>query len=80
MNLDRLAACQKRILAWQDFLETHEISNSVRLKTLDTIKEYRNLLVRCWEQNRITDEDVNHLNDLERRLEGLNEDARLRTM
>ena len=79
MDKTRLAACQKRLKTWQEFLDSHYVADNVRTKTIDLMKEYRNLLTKCWENDAISSNDLESLTNLERRLESLNEHARLRT-
>lgn len=76
MKLHSFAEKQKRLKSWTTFSQTEVHDESLRLKFVDTLKLYRNLMARCWEQEKITEEDVVELEDLERRLESLNEQAR----
>lgn len=79
-TLARLAARQKRASDWDNFLQTEVQDPEVKEKTAETLKQYRALLARCWEENRITGGEEQQIRDFERQLEFLNEEARVRTV
>ena len=79
MELSDLARKQKRIKSWTSFLNNEVSDDSIRAQTVEALKLYRNYLSKCWEQRKISAEDKLKIEDLERQLEQLNEDARLRS-
>ena len=76
MELKLLAKKQKRLLFWTEFVESEVHDEQVRHETLATLKEYRELLARCWEAEAVSEDSQAQLEDLERKLEALNELAR----
>lgn len=76
MKLSALAARQKRLKFWNTFVKEQVQDKTLRLTYVDQLKLYRNLLARCWEHGQITQADERELDDLERRIEDLNEQAR----
>ena len=77
MELNRLAAKQKR---YKDILLLSETTvQNVRLKTklLNTLSAYRATLADCWRKQTIGPDDVTRIDSLERELETLCGDARL---
>jgi hypothetical protein len=84
MDLTRLAAKQKRLNSWRDFLESGGAQVlDLRSRTLAALNQYSDLLEKCWEAsnssytNPINPEHLSQIEDLERQLEELNEEARL---
>jgi len=79
MELSNLAPKQKRIKAWTDFLNEHRPHLPEELNALysDTLKEYRNSIARCWEDGEVSVAHTEAISNLERRMEQLNEEARL---
>ena len=77
MDLATLTTKHKRFQDWSKFLQSELLSESLRLRTEDTLKAFRNVLAKCWESENVTPEDAQHIEDLERQLEQLNEEARL---
>lgn len=77
MNISDLAAKQKRAKFWIDFA-ANEIKD-VHVKNLvkQESRRYTELLSQLWEKGSVSVEDEKILLDLERRLEQLNEEARL---
>ena len=77
MELSSLARKQKRIKDWSTYLEEHVFDEGLKRRTSETLQQYRNLIAKCWEQERISESDELHLVSLERELEELNEEARM---
>lgn len=80
MLLKEIATKQKRLKDWKDWLEHETQDPQIRRLTGDALKEYSDLLFRCWELGQISAADGTKLQDLERKLEQLNEEARLRVV
>ena len=59
------------------FLEQEVTDDSVRLQMSETLKLYRNLIAKCWEDEAVSEDDGGSISTLERQLEQLAEDARL---
>lgn len=79
MDLPRLAAKQKR---YRDILEytTHEVRDPVlKPSLLQTLAQYRLALAECWSRGSVSAEDAVRIDSIERELEMLHNDARLRT-
>jgi hypothetical protein len=76
-DISRIAAKQKRASDWANFIEREVVDPAVKSSVQKDLSEYRALLKRCWEKNEVTAADVAALENLERRLEELNEEARL---
>ncbi|MCB0317819.1 MAG: hypothetical protein KDD56_03620 [Bdellovibrionales bacterium] len=72
-----LAAKQKRLLSWAEFTEKNVKSIDLKLKIGDALKDYRNLLAKCWENRDASDSDLEKISSLERELSMLNEEARM---
>ena len=77
MDLSRIAAKQKRLKTWTDFAHSDVQCEALKLKILDSLKDYRNLLAKCWENSAVSDIDMTKLEGLERELSDLNEQARM---
>ncbi|MBN8550675.1 MAG: hypothetical protein J0M12_15270 [Deltaproteobacteria bacterium] len=77
MELSALAAKQKRIQTWSQFIESEVQEPSLRNRFTSTLDRYRTTLVRAWKAGSISQEDENEMNDLERQLEQLDDEARL---
>lgn len=77
MKLSEIAAKQKRLRYWADVADSRTYSEQLRVRMKDTLKLYRNLLTKCWENGEIADSDQDEVLDLERQLELLDEEARL---
>jgi len=80
MKLSQLAAKQKRVRDWSQFLETQVQPDDLKVRTSSRLKEYRNLLARCWQEQVITEKDEFAILSLERELVKLNEEARVRVV
>ncbi len=77
MDMSRLSAEEKRLRDWQHFVQTEEIDDDVKQEFRETLKAFRNLLAKIWEQESVSEDDVNNLGDMRRRLTQLMEEARL---
>lgn len=77
MKISDLAAVQKRILAWKDFLTISTASPQLKEKVASTLGVLSKILVDCWNSGEVSTDDKARILDLERQLEVLNEDIRL---
>jgi hypothetical protein len=79
MKLPSLAAKQKRILDWTEFMEHGGIPDAhLRERTAAALTAFKEVIAKCWAEGVINAEDEARIVDLERTLELLNEEARLR--
>jgi hypothetical protein len=77
MELQRLAAKQKRYHDIKIFAE-HDVKEPlVRTHLLETLQNYKRALAQCWNKQAISAEDALLINSLERTLESLHNEARL---
>ena len=78
MDLSLLAAKQKRIKDWNDFVAEGGVQDA-RLKSevVSAIDRFKKVLVKCWEEQKISPEDEQMIRDCERKLEQLNEESRM---
>lgn len=79
MELPRLAAKQKRYRDILAFSNEETLDPSLKPPLLQTLANYRSALAQCWRQGNITSQDLLTLDSIERELEKLHNDARLRT-
>ncbi len=80
MELSRLSARQKRIQEWSRHLsDNHYWNESLKVRFVDTLKDYRNLLAKFWESGVFGKSEDSQLADLERQLEQLFNESRLRS-
>lgn len=78
MQLSRLAAQQKRILDWQEFLaQGGAPTPKIRAESEAAITRLKTLIARSWQAKVITTEDESEIARLLARIEMLNEEARL---
>lgn len=77
MQLSDLAAKQQRLKTWLRYLDTEVQSEELHQRMKDTLQSYRTALARCWKTEKITDQDRDEIQDLERQLEELDEEARM---
>ena len=77
MDLRSLTRKQKRLKDWTNFLEQEVVDDATRVSLTNELKNYRNLLAKVWEEERVSEEDEASIDDLERRIEQLADDARL---
>ena len=75
MELPRLAAKQKRLLDLSRYTKEEEIDPAVRSKLLVALDSYRKALAAAW----LTPEQPGDLESIEREMDTLFNDARLRT-
>jgi hypothetical protein len=79
MNLTRLAAKQKRYLDIQNFAETEAHDPTIKLRLTQTLELYRNALAQIWrEKDAPQPESEGNLESIERDLERLHNEARLK--
>ncbi len=79
MELSQLAAKQKRARSWQKFIDAGETSDhAVIAQTKDLLVEFRASLSEAAHHGTIPAELEDKIINLERRLEQLNEEARLK--
>lgn len=77
MDLSTLAAKQKRVRDWSEFLFTDGLDESLRLELGTTLELYKKVLVSCWERQTISADDQRLMASYERQLEELNDRVRL---
>lgn len=77
MDMTRIAAQQKRLRYWNEVLKKGIQDEALKLRFVDTVKLFRNLLARAWERGELLEEDITRLNDLTRQIEQLEEESRL---
>lgn len=77
MELSRLAAKQQRLKSWAEFANTQVSDPLIKQETMNLLELYQAALARCWKNNNVASEDIQELEDLERKLNELNERARL---
>lgn len=77
MDLTAIAAKQKRLRDWSEFLETKGLPERLRQRVSTTLELYRKVLFECWESKQISPDSAFKIADLERTLEDLNEEIRL---
>lgn len=77
METGKLAEKQKRIKGWTKCLNELEDGDPRRLDLYDTLKKFRNLLTKCWEEEEVDEVSFNQIEDLERELEQLFKEAHL---
>ena len=79
MELPRLAAKQKRYMDVLRYTTTEHVDAITKPKLLSTLKSYQAALATCWRSQGGTPEDEKNLASIERDLDTLFNDARLRT-
>lgn len=80
MEISRLASKNKRIQDWRRFLsEETSINARVRAETEALLLELAEVLSVCWAAKSVSDKDEQQISDLERKLEELNDQGRLKT-
>ncbi len=78
-DLSWLSAKQKRVKSWQMFIKEETPNSEIKTKTEQNLKALSDKLMQIWEAKSCTQEDRNKIEDLERKLEQLNEEARFQT-
>ena len=79
MELPRLAAKQKRYMDVLRYATTEHVNPVTKPKLLTTLKNYQAALASCWRSQGGTPEQESHVASIERELDTLFNDARLRT-
>jgi hypothetical protein len=78
MELQRLAAKQKRYHDIKNFAQ-HEVQDALLRSELDkTLQSYKRALADCWSKQTVNAEDVLRIDSIERTLDNLHNEARLR--
>lgn len=81
MDLATLSAKQKRANDWADFIAAGEVHDSqIKSAMEERLAAFRAALKRVWEAESISAADEAAIEDLERQLVQLNEEARLRVV
>lgn len=78
MDLSRLPAKLKRHKDWLAFTKNELQDQSLREPTLQLLARFHTALTKCWEAKVVSDSAALEIADLERQLEQLNQEARLR--
>lgn len=79
MELPRLAAKQKRYVDVLRYLRDEPVDSTTKQNLLRTLEQYKTALATCWKNQGSVAEDDARLAAIERQLDGLFSDARLRT-
>lgn len=79
MELPRLAAKQKRYKDVLRYTSTERVDPLTKPKLLTTLQKYHEALAMCWKAQGGTPEDDTRIASIERELDKLFNDARLRT-
>jgi hypothetical protein len=79
MELTRLAAKQKRCRDIERYALTDITDPQLRSRVTETLATYRRALAQCWHKQAISAEDSTQIDSIERDLETLSSQARLRT-
>ena len=79
MELPRLAAKQKRYMDILHFAQTEVHDSAVKPNLLKVLAEYKGALAKCWTEGATTPENVAAIESIERQLEALHNQARLRS-
>lgn len=79
MDLARISARQKRYRDWEEYLSepSNVQTDELRSRITNTLQEYRSVLTSCWENSSVNEADEHKLQDLERELDRMHEEARL---
>jgi hypothetical protein len=77
MELQRLAAKQKRYQDIKIFAEHEAKDPTLRAGLLKTLQSYKQALADCWGKQSVSSEDEVRINSLERALDTLYNEARL---
>jgi hypothetical protein len=78
MSLKRLSARQKRVEQWSKAVANGDVRESLRVTFVDTLRRYKTHLAKCWESEEVSEEESALIADLERQLETLESESRLR--
>jgi hypothetical protein len=77
MNLQRLAAKQKRYLDIRHALESSTVPEAIGTPLRSALEQYKQTLAELWSKQTVSPEDSSRLDSLERSLETLHNEARL---
>ena len=78
MQISYIAAKQKRILDWAEFVQHGGVPDpALRRETEAKISEFKKIIAGCWIAGVVSPADEAKILDLERSLEQLNEEARI---
>ncbi|MFM1847748.1 MAG: hypothetical protein RL417_1222 [Pseudomonadota bacterium] len=81
MDLATLAAKQKRAKDWADFIAAGEVHDTAIRRTMEErLAAFRSALKKVWEAEVVSAADEDAIEDLERQLVQLNEEARVRVV
>lgn len=75
-----LAAKQKRLKTWREYAENETQDQAIKSRTLTLLGTFSDELNNIWESKKLSPEERFKLESLERDLEQLNEEARLRVV
>jgi hypothetical protein len=79
MELPRLAAKQKRYMDILHFAQEEVQDSVVKPNLLKVLAEYKGALAKCWSDGAATPQNVAAIESIERELEALHNQARLRS-
>ncbi|MCO6432154.1 MAG: hypothetical protein J5J00_14950 [Deltaproteobacteria bacterium] len=79
-SLAWLARKQKRLKDWKTFADTEIQDAGIRKETKSKLLAYAAVLERVWENQSLDAASAEEIDELERVLEQLNEEARLRVV
>jgi hypothetical protein len=79
MELPRLAAKQKRYKDILEFAHNEVTDPGVKPSLLKALANYRSALTKCWDAQKIAPEDLLNIDSIERELDALQNQARLRS-
>lgn len=79
MELTRLAAKQKRCRDIERYAQTDITDSALKSNMIKTLASYRLALAHCWQKQTVSPEDSAQLDSIERHLDALYNQARLRT-
>lgn len=77
MDIKRLSAKQKRIMDWESARAGSEVDPELTLQFKELLKEYRNLLAKCWQEEHFTEPEIAEIENLEARIDQIHEESRL---
>jgi hypothetical protein len=80
MELPRLAAKQKRYTDVLRYLRDEPVDSTTKQNLLRVLDQYKKALATCWKNQGNAPEDDSRLMAIERQLDALFGDARLRTI
>lgn len=79
MELPRLAAKQKRYMDILHFAQNEVHDPGVKPNLLKVLAQYKSALAKCWSEGSVTAESQSAIEGIERELEALHNQARLRS-